>query len=87
MTQLPSPAPLVTSSTTKTFFTASGVSVLWDETKAQLVQLYPEDPSRVVFVKNLFQLSFNGEEIEDIATFGDEIFILTRIPTATHWKR
>ncbi|KAJ7183879.1 hypothetical protein C8R46DRAFT_1210019 [Mycena filopes] len=73
------------SSTTHTLFTATGTSILWDVSKVTLVKLARDETG--VLVKDTTELAFDGEEIEDIATFDDDVFLLTRKPTGDEWSR
>ncbi|KAJ6529738.1 hypothetical protein B0H19DRAFT_1274132 [Mycena capillaripes] len=85
MTASPSPAPLEVSSGTHTLFTARGTSILWDASHAQFIRL--KNNSRDILVEHSTQLSFEGEELEDITTFGEEVFLLTKRPVGTQWSR
>ncbi|KAJ7183970.1 hypothetical protein C8R46DRAFT_1186794 [Mycena filopes] len=86
MSHLAPTVRIAVSDTTHTLFTAAGISIVWDASKATLVKL-AQDQAGGVVVKETTALTFDGEEIEDIATLNDEVFLLTRRPTGDEWTR
>ncbi|KAJ7183977.1 hypothetical protein C8R46DRAFT_1309329 [Mycena filopes] len=86
MSHLAPTVNIAVSETTHTLFTAAGTSIVWDASTATLVKL-AQDQAGGVGVKDTVELTFDGEEIEDIATLNDEVFILTRRPTGDEWTR
>ncbi|KAJ6517674.1 hypothetical protein DFH09DRAFT_1287734 [Mycena vulgaris] len=82
MSHLPLPVDVPVSSATRTLFTATGTSILWDTTIIQVVEL--DDLGQV---KRLQALSFVGEAVVDVTTFEDTVFILTSVSTNAVWKR
>ncbi|KAJ6543723.1 hypothetical protein DFH09DRAFT_1282354 [Mycena vulgaris] len=82
MSHLPLPVDVPVSSATRTLFTATGTSILWDTTIIQVVEL-----DDLCQVKRLQALSFVGEAVVDVTTFEDTVFILTGVSTNAVWKR
>ncbi|KAJ6543696.1 hypothetical protein DFH09DRAFT_1282349 [Mycena vulgaris] len=82
MSHLPLPIDVPVSSATRTLFTATGTSILWDTTIIQVVEL-----DDLCQVKRLQALSFVGEAVVDVTTFEDTVFILTSVSTNAAWKR
>ncbi|KAJ6516532.1 hypothetical protein C8R47DRAFT_1312983 [Mycena vitilis] len=80
-------APVQVSWTTRTMYTANGTSILWDRSHAQFVTTCEDSTAGDVVVADVTELAFAGEEIEDLATFDDEVFVLTRKATGAEWTR
>lgn len=75
------PAQVSISRTTRPLFTAAGSCILWDKSQVHLIDWDTHA------VQNSRDLSFGAEEIVDISTFEDELFILSGIRIGIQWAR
>ncbi|KAJ6601898.1 hypothetical protein DFH09DRAFT_1355160 [Mycena vulgaris] len=85
MARISTPTSLTVSSNTTTLFTANGHSILWDPSGVQFVCLSYD--GNTPLVDNNVRVAFEGEEIEDIATFDDKVFVLTKRSLGGLWSR
>ncbi|KAJ7877634.1 hypothetical protein B0H13DRAFT_1893084 [Mycena leptocephala] len=84
MSCLPLPANVSVSPTTRTLFTATGISILWDTMSMHLVELEEDDRCQV---GKLRTLAFVGEQIIDVTVLNDMLFVLTSLSTEIMWRR
>ncbi|KAJ6602290.1 hypothetical protein B0H10DRAFT_2230173 [Mycena sp. CBHHK59/15] len=68
------------SASMKAFFAEAGLLIAWDKSAAQVIAL-----DSFLEKKVIQYISFNDAEVADVASFGNELFVLTRIPLGSTW--
>ncbi|KAJ7183966.1 hypothetical protein C8R46DRAFT_1309313 [Mycena filopes] len=77
------PSSISVTTCTQCFFTAGGVSMLWDDTRVSLVEVGVKRGEE----RTLQDITFAGESIVDVATFDDNLFIATSVGLHKQWTR
>ncbi|KAJ7252969.1 hypothetical protein C8J57DRAFT_1519757 [Mycena rebaudengoi] len=82
---------LTVSYSCKMCFSADGHTIVWDELKVQLVPPQASDasrsPHREPHGSEIHEIGFQAGEITDVANHGDDLYVLTRTPSGSKWKR
>ncbi|KAJ7122647.1 hypothetical protein C8R43DRAFT_959151 [Mycena crocata] len=85
--QTPFPATIQVSLATRTNFSSDKSSIVWDPQFLQIIRLHDDIFTNGLGIGAVQELHFEGEEIADVSSSGDDLLVLTRTATGADWGR